>query len=161
MLVQKLSLLVLLLQQLVTQLGQAQPMTSDLGRQASNGSLASNEQVSVPVPKPPKPEAPVITRVEPAAGGVETRVTLYGFGFDRERNIVYTGAGEVVASSPDGKTLSFVLPRPPFLTNDWLTATAAYRRERYGETPIKFPLGFYVKNSNGLTEKPALFSLTF
>ncbi len=156
MLIQKLSLLVLLLQQLVVQLGQqnAQPINFDLGRRASIGSAASN-QLSAP-----KNEAPVITKVEPDKGAVGTIVKIAGSGFEREGNLVYTGAGAIVVASPDGQTLSFTLPAPPFLTSKYLANTASYR-QKYYDGQIIFPLGFYVKNSHGVTANPGLFSLTF
>ncbi len=153
MLIQKLSLLVLLLQQLVVQLGQqnAQPII-----------FTEKPRVTAPISAPvatPRIEAPVITKVEPDKGSAGTAVTILGSGFNRDSNIVYTGAGAITVPSPDGKTLSFILPRPPFLTDQWLSNTANYRRKRYGNEPISFPLGFYVKNVHGVTAKPGLFSL--
>ncbi|MFH1170335.1 MAG: IPT/TIG domain-containing protein [Candidatus Vogelbacteria bacterium] len=141
-LIKKLSLLILLLQQLVTQLGQAPPPVSLLA----------------PIPPPViVATIPTITKVEPTEGGAGTRITITGVGFTPKGNIVYTGVGQLVVASPDGKTLSFTLPRPPFLTDKWLSNTADYRRKYYPE--INFPLGFYVKNQNGITAKPGLFSL--
>ena len=154
-LIQKLSLLVLLLQQLVTQMGQASPPVLS--------------PVPIPAPinvehsvfnKPPPvivPIVPTITKIEPTKGEVGTRITITGDGFTPKGNIIYTGAGQLVVASPDGKTLSFTLPRPPFLTDKWLSNTADYRRKYYPE--IDFPLGFYIKNQNGVTADPGLFSL--
>jgi len=152
MLIQKLALLVLLLQQLVVQLGQqnAQPISFSVKPSVPR-------TVSVPVPKI---ETPIITKVEPDKGAAGTVIKITGSGFDREGNTVYTGAGIIAVASSDGKTLSFTLPRPPFLTGQWLSNTANYRRERYGSEPIIFPLGFYVKNARGVTASPGLFSLT-
>ncbi len=141
-LIEKLSLLILLLQQLATQLGQAPP------------SVSSPAPISPPVIVV---TIPTITKIEPTEGGVGTRVTITGGGFTPKGNIVYTGAGQLVVASPDGKTLSFTLPRPPFLTDKWLLNTTDYRRKYYPE--INFPLGFYVKNQNGITAEPGLFSL--
>ena len=144
LLLQKLLLLTLLLQQLVT---------------------ARPNQINPPVvqhsvlDKIVKPVPPSIAKVEPIKGVAGTRVTIYGAGFSRDSNVIYTGAGEVAAASSDGETLSFTLPRPPFLTDQWLANTAVYRREHYGPEPISFPLGFYVKNEFGVTATPGLFSL--
>ena len=142
LIVQKLSLLVLLLQQLVTQLGQTPPPVSP-----SVSILSSVIVVTIPT----------ITKVEPTEGSVGTWITIIGGGFTPKDNIVYTGTGQVVVVSPDGKTLSFALPRPSFLTDKWLLNTTDYRRKYYPE--INFPLGFYVKNQNGITAEPGLFSL--
>lgn len=151
MLIQKLSLLVLLLQQLVVQLSQQSAVLPP--------PVATKPIAADPAPvETPKLETPAIIKVEPVKGGVGTRVTISGSGFDRNSNIVYTGIGTIVVPSPDGETLSFILPRPPFLTDKWLSSTADYRRENYGGA-INFPLGFYVKNKNGVTAEPGLFSL--
>lgn len=154
-LIKKISLLILLLQQLVTQLGQAPPPVSS----PVPTPAPTNVQHSV-LDKPAPiiiPIIPTINKIEPTKGGVGTRVTITGEGFTPKGNIIYTGAGQLVVASPDGKTLSFTLPRPPFLTDKWLSNTADYRRKYYPE--INFPLGFYVKNQNGVTAEPGLFSL--
>lgn len=152
--VDKLGTLVFLLQQLVQLLAQANggpPLTS-----------------VIPVISTPEPvvvvEAPIIvtpriTKVEPKSGGAGTKVTLYGEGFSKERNTIYTGVGQVTAKSSDGKKLTFTLPRSAVFSDKWLTATANYRQEHYGARPITFPLGFYVKNEFGTSQTAGLFSL--
>ncbi|MEK7622175.1 MAG: IPT/TIG domain-containing protein [Patescibacteria group bacterium] len=156
--IEKLSLIVLLLQQLAAQLAQPTVVPATPLVVQSSPPVMEARLTARPAQLPSL--RPVIDKVEPTKGRVGTRVTITGAGFDRERNVVYTGAGEVVVPSRDGKTLSFTPPRPPFLSEKWLSATADYRQKHHRDSPIRFPLGFYVKNKNGVTVKPGLFSLT-
>ena len=146
--VDKLSTLIFLLQQLVQLLAQ--------GPTAPIVPLPVNLNVQHSV----LDKVPIITRVEPKSGPAETAVTIYGEGFSRERNVIYTGLGQVTVSSPDGKKLSFTLPKSSLFSDEWRANTADYRREHYSNQSINFPLGFYVKNEYGTTIKPGLFSLT-
>ena len=151
--VDKLGTLVFLLQQLVQLLTQAHggPVIPSVSPTISaSAPTVVIEQPIVIIPK--------ITKVEPKEGGAGTRVTLSGEGFAKERNIIYTGLGQVTASSPDGKKLTFTLPPSALFSDQWLTATAAYRQEHYGSGPINFPLGFYVKNEFGTSRVAGLFT---
>ena len=152
--VDKLGTLVFLLQQLVQLLAQAQ-----------GGSAITTLPPTISAPTPtvvieqPIVIKPKITKVSPTEGGAGTRVTLTGEGFSKISNTIYTGMGQVTAKSPDGKKLTFTLPRSALFSEKWLTETASYRLEHYGSRPITFPLGFYVKNEHGTSASAGLFTL--
>ena len=60
---------------------------------------------------PPNPMTPSITYLNPNSGAVGSMVTVYGSGFSSTGNTIHFGGGVVTGiSSPDGRTLSFIVP---------------------------------------------------
>ena len=98
---------------------------------------------------------PIITLLDPGSGQVCTKITLSGTGFTKKTNAISIGATQYavmnVASSKDGKTLTFRLPPSP--CNQKIKAVCAQ---------VVLPAGSYdivVTNENGVSS-PVPFTVT-
>ncbi len=107
--------------------------------------------ISPLAPTAPRVEPPIILGISPNHGPIGTPVRLTGRGFAPSGNIVYTGYGHLILPSADGQTLSFTI-NPPI--------PAQLASLKMSDFP-RLVYRIYVKNSNGLTDSPALFNLDF
>ncbi|MCC6290677.1 hypothetical protein IT398_01235 [Candidatus Nomurabacteria bacterium] len=128
------------------------PTPTSLSGLASGSQLATNpaSQTTVSLSSPAPLVPPTISGVSPSAGGPHETITLSGTGFTPTGNTVYTGYGEVVRPSSDGRTITFDFTVPGFPSNTTLLKQHGFPR---------LPFGFYVRNANGLTAEPGRFFL--